>query len=666
MSGGLGAKPDYPKPAARRFRVYAFDPLASTSLATAVVNDALISLPWEEPWEDPIGKGPCGEYLEVVDYDPASGLFYPPIDPIDPILLAQDGLPPSESRPQFHQQMVYAVAMKTIRLFERALGRRVLWSPREEKVDGEVRYAFVRKLRVHPHGLRERNAYYSPAKKALLFGYFKASGSAAGLPDGWVFTCLSHDIIAHETTHAILDGVHRRFIEPSSADTLAFHEAFADIVALLQHFTMPEVVEQQLSQVRGRLRSRSLLSGLAHQFGDATGRAGALREAIDDPEAEEAKAREAAAEARAYAVAREQALAEGKTPPPPPAPKPPPKRYAETREAHARGSFLVAAVFDAFVTIFERRTADLMRLATATATSDELHPDLIKRLTDEATKSADHLLRICVRALDYVPPVDIRFGEFLRAMITADADLIADDRLHYRLAIAEAFRRRGIYPKGALSMAPDSLLWEVPDAWDSSLIGADFSTVLEKLNLDSLFLRDKIWEQSRTNQKIVEDWLNQPDDRTTDWERLLGVRFGADAPATIERVEGGAEPKIEVHSVRIARRAGPDGQDMRQLVVEIIQRRRGFFKEDMQAKADKGQVEGEPAPDPKAMDFNFYGGCTLLVDLRDGRVRYVVRKRIDDDKRLDDQRKHLLGVSGNLAAVYFDAGREPFAMLHRD
>ena len=44
--------------------------------------------------------------------------------------LAQDGLEPSESNPQFHQQMVYAVAMNTIQSFERALGRRVMWAPR--------------------------------------------------------------------------------------------------------------------------------------------------------------------------------------------------------------------------------------------------------------------------------------------------------------------------------------------------------------------------------------------------------------------------------------------------------------------------------------------------------------------------------------------------------
>src|SRR4051812_44244756 len=231
----------YPTPALRRFRVYAFDPLASTSLESAVFNDAVISLPWEDPWEDPLGVGPSGEYVEVVDFDPSSAKFYAPLDPNDPLLLAQDGLPPSEGRPQFHQQMVYAVAMRTIRNFERALGRKVLWSP-QAPPDGDygrlVDNGFVQRLRLYPHALREDNAYYSPDKKALLFGYFRAAPGEGNrsLPGGWVFTCLSHDIIAHETTHAILDGAHTRFIEPSSLDTLAFHEAFADIVALLQHF----------------------------------------------------------------------------------------------------------------------------------------------------------------------------------------------------------------------------------------------------------------------------------------------------------------------------------------------------------------------------------------------------------------------------------------------
>ena len=40
---------------------------------------------------------------------------------------------------------------------------------------------FVRRLRIYAHALRERNAYYSPDKKALLFGYFPAGMLGAEL-----------------------------------------------------------------------------------------------------------------------------------------------------------------------------------------------------------------------------------------------------------------------------------------------------------------------------------------------------------------------------------------------------------------------------------------------------------------------------------------------------
>ena len=56
------------------------------------------------------------------------------------------------------------------------------------------------------------------------------------IPSQTVFTCLSHDIIAHEMTHAIVHRLRPYFLEPSNVDVLAFHEAFSDIVALFQRF----------------------------------------------------------------------------------------------------------------------------------------------------------------------------------------------------------------------------------------------------------------------------------------------------------------------------------------------------------------------------------------------------------------------------------------------
>ena len=117
----------------------------------------------------------------------------------------------------------------------------------------------MQRLRIYPHALREQNAYYDPIKKALLFGYFPARPelAAGGMPGGMTFSCLSHDIIAHEMSHALLDGMARGLTSPTNVDMLAFHEAFADLVALFQHFSLPGVLNDQLSRTRGSLRRSS-------------------------------------------------------------------------------------------------------------------------------------------------------------------------------------------------------------------------------------------------------------------------------------------------------------------------------------------------------------------------------------------------------------------------
>ena len=616
------ARPTTPPPF-RRLRAFAFDPLASTELDMAGINEATLKVTWEAE----LKPGPVGEYLEVVDYDPASGLFYAPVNLNEPNLLAQDGLAPSESDPRFHQQMVYAVAMTTIRHFERALGRKALWSPRfpAKGETGSREPEFIPRLRCYPHALREANAFYSPDKKALLFGYFPASANDAGLnlPGGMIFTCLSHDIIAHETTHALLDGMHRRYVEASHPDALALHEAFADIVALFQHFTMPEAVRHQLARTRGDLSQQNRLGELARQFGHAIGNRGALRSAIgSDPD---------------------------------------PAALDVTVEPHARGAILVAAVFDAFLAIYRTRVADLLRLVTGSATAfpvGDLHPDLLGRLADEANKSASHMLQMCIRALDYCPPVNVTFGDYLRGLITADEDLVADDDKNYRLAVIDAFRRRGIYPDNCRSLAIESLRWRKPRT-DMPIVG------VSELELGLQDSRQQSWDRSHKNGLTLWKWLTKTA-ISSDQARELGLALDSKAPATIERSRRTGLPKVEVHSVRRAHRAGPDGQKLTQLIVEITQSRRGYRTAELQEQAEQLPYERQPEP-----DFKFRGGCTLIIDLTKEEIRFLVSKNILSKKRLEQQRRHLFGGElTSLAATYFarpanGAEREPFALLHR-
>ena len=158
-----------PVPLTRSLRVYAFDPLLGYNPDFLQINETTLEVIWEE-----LQPGPTGEYLEVVDIDPSTGCAYAPVDLNHPSALSQGGLAPSESNPRFHQQMVYAVAMKTIEFFEHALGRVALWAPRFVKrlQNGEqtVEPFYVRRLRIYPHALREANSYLQPGEESAVVG----------------------------------------------------------------------------------------------------------------------------------------------------------------------------------------------------------------------------------------------------------------------------------------------------------------------------------------------------------------------------------------------------------------------------------------------------------------------------------------------------------------
>lgn len=605
--------PQPPAPQRRRLRVFAFDPSIATDPETAAINQAVIDVPWEEGLE----PGPIGEYVEVIDVDPASRAAYAPVDLNHHHLLPQDGLAPAEGNPQFHQQMVYAVAMRTIEFFERALGRRALWAPHYATKNGKAKEVFVQRLRIYPHALRKANAYYSPDRKALLLGYFSAPNDTAGLglPGGLVFTALSHDIIAHETTHALLDGLHRRFREPTNPDVLAFHEAFADIVALFQHFTLPEALRHQIGRTKGNLGEENLMAKLAVEFGQArSGTYRALRDAIG--EVKDGKWVEAPADRKAY---------------------------DPTLESHALGAVLVSAVFAAFLTIYNQRSREVIKLATAGSgvlPSGDLAPALADRLAQEASKVAAQVLRMCIRALDYCPPVDITFGEYLRALITADADLVPDDPRNYRVAFAAAFRDRGIYPRGVRHLSPQNLPWDrAPVQLKNLDKGLKRLTLTWGMGSD----RRAAFKANHDNGGAFQLFLTDP--KFVSDEELAA--FGLVRQAKSMTLDGiaGRLGGIEVHSIRPARRVGPDGQSRTDLVVEITQTFR---------------PSGRPG-------VSYRGGCTLIVDLEVGAIRYIVRKRITSPGRVGDQARFQSAAEPSHRGTYFGGdglGAEPFAVLH--
>src|SRR6185295_17492480 len=150
-------------PPQRLLRAYAFDP----SRGTRLENHLTIPVAFER-----LKKGPVGQKIAVIDYNASNQCYYEGIDLDSLALLAQGGLAPSEADPQFHQQMVYAVIMDTIRRFEGALGREVKWRPDRSRRTGNPYHGL---LKVYPHAMQEANAYYDPSLRALLFGYFRAA-----------------------------------------------------------------------------------------------------------------------------------------------------------------------------------------------------------------------------------------------------------------------------------------------------------------------------------------------------------------------------------------------------------------------------------------------------------------------------------------------------------
>jgi hypothetical protein len=573
-------------PDSRPLTIIAQDP--SVKGADGRILTAVVDVPCEV-----LDAGPRGYRVNVVDYDSTRRVLYAGMaydDGGDPYAGACDDVLLSSA--QFHQQNVYAVVMRVLGRFEYALGRRVPWGFGSHQIY------------VLPHAFAETNAYYSDAVVSLLFGYFAGAG---GQP---VYTCLSHDIVAHETTHALLDGLHEVYSMPSGPDQAAFHEGLADIVALLSVFSIPGLVASLLDphdpNAPGMMdpkaltvckMRRSVLMGLAEQFGSETS-------GFTDRALRNAGERE---------------------------PDPTLLDSEDFEECHVRCEALTGAVLMAFLRIWERRMAAWKGSG----------PVPVSRAAEEGVSAAEHLLTMAIRALDYMPPVDIVFGDYLSALLTADYEVMpGDGKYAYREQLRDTFGEWGIRPSSKPTPEVPSASLAETGVWEQPEVQGRLS--YQDLHLQSL--------RSNPDEVFRFIWQNRD---------VLGLY-----PDAFTRVV----------SVRPCTRVAGDGFTVAETVATYTQ------AVDTVAEAlglvDTGQDEkGQPAPRisppcdmPDDTPVRLWGGGTLIFN-EFGQLKYHVRNRLNHGPRQTERLKFLWrngirDIKGRYGLRDMTPHGQRFALMH--
>ena len=546
-------EPDPQMPRRRRLRVYAQDP-GSFRHEGAIFT---ISIPYEA-----LEPGPVGSVLVVEDFNDDDHQTSEPVDLDAPAVLMDQGLAPSSTRRQFMQQMVYAVGMETYERFMEALGRDPGFGPLggDGRRDG--------RLRIRPCAFEEANAYYDRELGALKFGYAKASEFARGRsqPGALVYTALSREIVIHEMSHALLDGLRPNFMRPTHKDIPALHEGLADLIAVFMKFTQTEVVEQAIERTQGNLRD-DLLASIGREFGfTLTDGRSPLRTALILP-------------GQGKELRDDQ-------------------HYDQQEEAHDLGAVLLSAVFHAFIEVFDRYTGPVKR--SLAAYQGGLSVQGIRWLAGEASALARRFLNVLIRAIDYCPPFHCTFGEFLRAAITADHDLMGDEGADYRELIIAAFRRFGVEVGDVATLSEESLLWCPPESGPIVIPELDFrhlGLVFHGGYCD--WPTDDDGAHVRQAGEALARAICRPEHANSFGLHAAGGRYGTPC----------------ITSLRTLRRVMSEGNVNFDLVAEVIQTRR--------------VAEGV-----------FLGGSTVIVSST-GVVRYAIAKHVHSARRLKAQRDWL-------------------------
>lgn len=359
--------------------VYVRDPQAQAQNKALGLNEI------DVPYEPDLMPGPTSARIAVVDYDGDRNWLEEPAqwdakhrcfvfkfkDTMEPITREHC------DEPQFHQVNVWAVIQSALEIYQGAMimGRSVPWA-----FEGN-------RLIVVPHAGYLDNAFYDRHSKSIQFYY-------CGPKDGRVYTCLSHDIIAHETGHAILDGLRPLYHEDSSLQTTAFHEFMADLAAIMTSLLNSKLLAEVAKQCEGDLSRDTVVSFLAGEFS----RYALGRVFLRSPQTEKTI-----------------------------------EKVEGSRSAYDWSEVLTGAMWDVL-------KAMAARCVVQDDVSMRRQPAGLQALLD----AVNRFRCTALPSLDYLPPVDVQFADYARAVLRASEVADPVDKDGYRPLIRQVFDQRGI------------------------------------------------------------------------------------------------------------------------------------------------------------------------------------------------------------------------------
>jgi hypothetical protein len=295
-------------------------------------------------------------------------------------------------KPEFLQVSVFATVLKTIYMFKEieTIGRELSWSFKAPQ------------LLVVPRAGEWANAYYSRDTHSLQFFFFYPKKK----PGKKVYTCLSRDIVSHETGHAIIDGIAPDLAHASTPQALAMHEGIADLTALLMAFQSKELRSYVLKNTRGSIDDTTAFSAIGEEVGqELLQQKRGLRNLHNDKTLN-------------------------------PADK---KHFVSKEEPHYLSEVLSGALYNVLEKIYDSVRTEYAK-----------RPKYKKEENPEYSASGAALWeaskrfkRMIFRGLDCLPPGDVSFADFGRAMMAVDQIAYpADSRM--RVWLCEQFKKRHI------------------------------------------------------------------------------------------------------------------------------------------------------------------------------------------------------------------------------